>query len=260
MNHYLNSEINTNVKIFGFTINPPKNEEQMKNILYGLINNYEKKHICDFSKNGDVVHINPLIEQKIHFNEINVKKIRFKQNSVLIGFLPLNNGYMVIRIKLNTYPCEVSIHIFLNEKVEDIDLIIDHFSAPVLSNPENANADGMELFDIDYSITYESERGNKVNKHDKNIYPERTDWRGENKNYLHNIECFFCRKDAEFVSIYGHPGRSILVCETHKIHVEDNKSKEFKVDYKNNEKYLTTKITVNNEIYSKNIKEESSSV
>jgi hypothetical protein len=260
MNHYSNLQINTNIKIFGFTINPPKNEEQLKNILYGLTNSYEKKHICDFSENSDVVHVNPFIEQKIHFDQISVKKIDFKQTCTLVGFLPLNNGYVVIRIKLNTYPCEVGVHIFLNEKVEDIDLVIDHLSAPALLNSKNANADGMELFDIDYSITYESEKNNKINKHDKNIYPERTDWRGENKNYLHNIECFFCREDAGFVSIHGHPARSVLVCEIHKNYVEDKKSKQFTVNYKNNEKYLTTKFVINDEIYSKNIKKENKDV
>lgn len=240
-----NSEINSYLEITGFTINPFQNKNQLKNFLYGLCNCYLENHICDFDK--DLIHKNYLKKQ---VGEIYVQQIKFEKNESLLGFVALENGYIVVQIKTNCYPAEVYANIFLNEKILDFQIILDHFSAPYRIYKNNDMVDGMELFDLEYSIRYETKKQNKNNKHDKNIWPSTTDWTRRKKNYLKKIECYFCENSAKFSTIYHEVFlKSIFVCNNHKSILENIKS----VDILNDKKYTLKEIIINEKIIGYNI-------
>lgn len=265
-----NSDFDAYTKLFiqGFTINPNKNINNFKNIIEGLCNYYKKSHVCDFD--GETIHDNFLGKQVDH---IHVQEIISKSESGRIGFVNLQNGYFVLKIIDSVYPAEIQFDLFLNEKLLDFQIIIDHLSAPALP------FDGLGMFDYSYNISHFTKKNNILAKDNKQIATyninkfynedEHKDSIVNNEEYkiilnqLKEIECYFCNVLPVYCIFYGLPRKVVLVCENHKnvgSNKELNASEDLDKDIRilennfNNHKYELKVYDYNDKIYGKNVK------
>lgn len=268
MRNNLDFNVSTKLFISGFTINPNKNLSCFKDIISGLCNYYKKNHICDFD--GETVHVNFLGQQ---IGELYVQEIMSDNESGRIGFVNLENGYFVLKIVDSVYPAEIQFDLFLNEKMTDFQIIIDHLSSPSLP------FDGLGMFDYSYNISYFTKKNNIITKENKNIAPydinEEYDF-DKHQNYINNnkeysivlnqlkeIECYFCKSLPKYSIFYGLPRSIVFVCENHKdvgSNKELNASNEFDKDIRllgdifKGPEYELKIYNDNNITYGKNIK------
>lgn len=217
---HLNEFLCTYLTINGFTINPIKSKSQLKAIIKGLCN-YNQKHLCDFQTEIELIHTNFLGKQ------IGKPKIDyiFDQNfQGLIAHVTLENGYFTLKIIDNIYPAEIQFNLFLNKKMEDCSIIIDHLSAPARPN------DGLGMFDATYSLVYVNKKNHFLSKSDNkkpfyfiNQNPDLDNPNIKNSenyaiilNELKNIECSFCNQLAQYTVFCSFPRKTIPICKEHK--------------------------------------------
>ncbi len=289
---YNNLDFETSTKLFikGFTINANQNINSFKEVISSLCHNYEEKHFCDFDHTS--VHSNFLGKRigEIHVEKISFGKSRswglrntsvsgpskagtFVQNSSnedifqesgFIGFVSLDNGYFVLKIVDNVYPAEIQFDLYLNNKMTDFQIIIDHLSAPALPT------DGLGMFNYSYNVSYFTNQDSIISKQNKTIAPYKINsFNKENNgvvilNQLKEIECYFCNNTAKYSAFYGFPRKIIILCEEHK---DFGSTKEFDFDpsleddirdlESNKYKLIRDQNDLGN--YSKNVKNDNSS-
>jgi hypothetical protein len=224
--------------INGFTLNPIRNKNDLKNIIKSLCNNYTKDHVCDFD--GETIHKNYLKKQ---VGEIYVEEKIIEEELSYIGFVILENGYFTLTIKKNVFPSEILFDLYLEEKILDFQIIIDHLSCPAKAN----HVDGLGMFDYAYSLTYNT-------KHESKLYKDikencNYEYYTEDLNSLKNAECYFCSRPPEFFIFYNLPRKTIFVCKNHK-----NFGTQEEISSKDKEEYVLKEIKINGKIFQKNIK------
>lgn len=215
INH--NEKIVSHLTINGFTINPIKDIDCFVIFINSLCTIYDKKHECDHRIG--LIHENYLGKQ---VGEPSVSYIENESFKGLIGFLVLENGYFVIKIWDNIYPAEVQFDLYLDEKIKDCDLIIDHFSCPAIPY------DGMGLFNTTYSLnncvkskTFISKNNNKIQPYCVNEPFNVKELTEKRENYyfilneLREIECHFCNEKATDLIFYDFPKKLAAACESH---------------------------------------------
>lgn len=144
----------------------------------------------------------------------------------VIGHCMLTNGHYTLRIWDNVFPAEISLEVFLEDDLPDIDLIVDHLSAPAIPN------DGLGLFDYTFSVTTSSvpssglrksaigDSSYHINSPISFIGEDKKDWE-ITLNKLKETECYYC-KNSPYQWIFiddcvnCHLNfRSVLVCKEH---------------------------------------------
>lgn len=212
-------EIGTKVFITGFTINPVKDPQVLYKIIEGLLS-YDKKHLCDF---GNITEHENFLGSLV--GDIKVDYIENKLFKGAIGYANMDNGYFTLKIYDSVYPSEVQLDLYINSKVLDIQIILDHLSSPA------GPFDGLCIFDYQYSLSYISKRHNILNKNNKNIaaydlnepYNQKkhqdsiinNEFYEVKLNELKNPECFFCKNQPSMFKLYDNPRKLILVCDNH---------------------------------------------
>jgi hypothetical protein len=214
------SRLVTRLNINGFTINPIADKKFLFNIIKGLTE-YDDKHFCDYGKN--VIHKNYL-GNSAFLPEVSL--INENEKTGFVGFCSLTNGYLVIRIFTDTYPATIDFDLVLDDKLEDIDLIIDHLCAPAIPN------DGLGMFDYTYSIKTEKMIDNslfkdnrcdssyELNDQIKFLDEGKTEWEVV-LNQLKTIECYYCKDSGtnwifiDDTSNVHLDFKSVVVCKTH---------------------------------------------
>lgn len=191
----------------GYTINPIKDSEWLNNMLSGLFT-YAEKHLCDYG-NG-VYHKNYLGNQ---IGKPYIVNIQDAGNEGLIATQYMSNGYFVMKIVDTVYPAEVRFDLFLNEPLDDVELLIDHLTAPAIP------FDGPGIFDYTYSLVHESTPVHHLNKLDKSkssyfvndpLIKNKEDgsW-SVTLNEFSYIECYFCNAYACKWIIVGPPYKNL---------------------------------------------------
>jgi hypothetical protein len=204
------TKINSRFVLNGFTINPITERHILVNIMRGL-GEYQDKHLCDYSKG--VIHKNYL--GKIVMGPFATYIENTEQNG-LVGHCILDNGYYTIRIWNNTFPAKIQFDLFLENDLNDTDLILDHLCAPAVPN------DGFGIFDYTYStekIKLLDSRIRKDNENDSSyIVNDKINFLDEDKNkwnvtlnQLKDPECYYCNKK---------PVSWIFIDEMQKVHVD----------------------------------------
>jgi hypothetical protein len=214
------SRLVTRLNIHGFSINPVAHKKFLFNIIKGLTE-YDDKHFCDYGKN--IVHKN-YIGKLVSLPEVTL--INENERTGFVGFCILTNGYFVIRIFTNTYPATIEFDLLLDDKLEDIDLIIDHLCAPAIPN------DGLGMFDYTYSIKTEKIHDNSLFKdrqNDSSYYlndqikfldKDTNEWEVV-LNELKTAECYYCNENGTnwiFIDDIGNVHsdfKSVVVCKNH---------------------------------------------
>lgn len=215
INH--NEKIVSHLTINGFTINPIKDISCFVTLINSLCTIYNKKHECDHRIG--LMHENYLGKQ---VGEPSVSYIENESFKGLIGFTVLENGYFVIKIWDNIYPAEIQFDLYLDEKIKDCDLIVDHLSCP--SKPY----DGLGLFNATYSLNNYVKSKTFISKNNNQIPPycvnepfnlKDLDEKKENYYYILNqlreVECHFCSEQATDLIFYDFPTKIAAVCKSH---------------------------------------------
>lgn len=252
--------MSTKLILNGFTINPVTHLPHLINILRGLTE-YSIKHKCDTGSDGPI-HTNYL--GRSIFGPVGTKIPDMHSSnagSIVQGIL--ENGYYTCRVWENCYPAKIQFDLFLEDDLPDIDLIIDHFSAPAIPQ------DGLGLFDYTYSISKTKEHTTTLQKNtDKDSAYDVNDliafedgkW-SVILNTLKAPECYFCNtKPEHWISLNKNTNKnhtdwiSVLSCTNHKglgKTIEDvysNKVNQYYSD-EENRVYVTKEIkNENNEI------------
>lgn len=187
----------------GYTINPIKDSEWLNNMLSGLFT-YSKEHLCDYG------------HQAYHKNYLGspiglpyIVNINEPGNEGLIATQYMSNGYLVMKITDTVYPAEVRFDLFLNESLDDVELLIDHITSPAIP------FDGPGIFDYTYSLVHENTPIHHLSKFDKSqssyfvnepLFKNEKDgsW-SATLNELGKIECYFCKLEASRWIIVGPP-------------------------------------------------------
>ena len=201
--------------IQGFTINPVVDKQEFKNIINGLCNSYVDFHICDYGIDP-VVHKNDL--GKLLFKDFFIQYLDPLEKEGLIAFVALDNGYFTIKIKYNVYPAEIFFDLFIDKKITDINIIVDHLSAPAIKN------DGLGMFDYTYNLSYIVKNKSILQKHNKDIISDKIfinnfkNSEGDqiSLNSLNSIECYFCENVASTTLFFDEPSKVVLSCNDHK--------------------------------------------
>jgi hypothetical protein len=186
----------------GFTMNPITHLPFLTDVLRGLAE-YDKNHQCDTGIDGPI-HTNYLGKTIFGPNGVTVTD---KDNNGNIVQGVLENGYYTLRIWDNVYPAKIQFDLFLENDLLDIDLIIDHFSAPGIPQ------DGFGLFDYTYSITKFKEHTSPLQKYniyknsqyeinDKIIVDDSSRWIMK-LNQLETSQCYFCKENATHWILYN---------------------------------------------------------
>jgi hypothetical protein len=215
--------MSTKLILNGFTINPVTHLPHLINIIRGLTE-YNIKHKCDTGSDGPI-HTNYL--GKPIFGPVGTKIPDIHSDnagSIVQGIL--ENGYYTCRVWENCYPAKIQFDLFLEDDLPDIDLIIDHFSAPAIPQ------DGLGLFDYTYSISKTKEHTTTLQKNtDKDSAYDVNDLITFDKNgnwsvilnRLKSPECYFCNKKPEhWISLNKNTDKnhtdwiSVLSCTNHK--------------------------------------------
>jgi len=255
--------VSTKLIINGFTLNPVTDELAFFLSVKGIAN-YKDFHICDYDKGNNN-------EKKVHKNYlgkiISNPKVDYIDSGSFkgwIGCLVLENGYFVIKIWDSLYPARIQLDLYLDEKMEDADLIIDSLCAPAVP------FDGFGMFDYTYSLSYITKQTNIIDKdnnvpsYELNKFFDIDDYINKMGEYsiilnkLNKIQCYFCESQGEYF-IFALNTRSIIpVCEIHK---HRGSSKEFghneeeldkrKVEWYNN-RFIMKTLENNNKKYTFN--------
>lgn len=189
--------------LLGYTINPIKDKEWLSQMLSGLFT-YSDKHLCDYGHS--TYHKNYLGKQ---IGLPYIVKIDEPENKGLIATQYMSNGYFVMKITDNIYPAEIRFDLFLNDPLEDVELLIDHLCAPAIP------FDGPGIFDYTYSLTHENlpfHHLSKENKLESSYYINSPMSKNDSDkiwsvtlNELGNIKCHFCDNDGTRWIILGAP-------------------------------------------------------
>lgn len=201
--------------IHGFTINPITDKEEFKTILNGLCNSYLDFHICDYGIDP-VVHKNDL--GKLLFKDFFIQYLDPLEKEGLIAFVALENGYFTIKIKYNVYPAEILFDLFIDKKITDIDIIVDHLSAPAIKN------DGLGMFDYTYNLSYIAKNKSILQKYKKNVVSDKVfanNFKNNEEgqiylNSLNSVECYFCENVPSTTLFFDEPPKVVLSCSNHK--------------------------------------------
>lgn len=212
-------EIGTRLFITGFTINPVKDTNVLYKIIKGLFS-YNKTHLCDF---GNITEHQNFLGSLV--GDIKVDYITSPLFNGVIGSANMDNGYFTLKIYDNVYPAEIQFDLYINSKVLDIQIILDHLSSPA------GPFDGLCMFDYQYSLSYITKRSSILNKNNKNTaayelnepYSEIMHQESVTNNVFYEIklnelknpECYFCKKNPIMFKLYDNPRKLILVCEDH---------------------------------------------
>jgi len=249
--HY--ERIASHLIINGFTINPIKDIYYLRILINSLCTIYDQAHECDFD--SGIVHENYLGKQIGQPSVSYIENATFKG---LIGFAVLENGYFVIKIWDDIHPAEVQFDLYLDAKLPDCDIILDHLSCPV--GDRYPFSDGLGLFDCTYSINYITKNESPISRINKktptyfkneSFNLEKYSQDPQNYSYVLNKfdkppQCYFCEDNITDLIFSGHPNRIIFVCNEHKKNFHhENISSNF-----NSKK--TIKI-INDKIITKNI-------
>lgn len=257
-----NEKIVSYLTINGFTINPIKDEYSLVVLINSLCEIYDQKHFCDHREG--VIHENYLGKQ------IEKPSIKYIENDTfkgLIGFCVLENGYFVIKIWDNIYPAEVQFDLYLDKKMDDCSIILDHLSCP--AKP----FDGMGLFDCTYSLTHSVKNKTFISKYDNKIPMyhvnesfDKEKYDEKNKDYyiilnqLEKIECHFCNLQATDLIFFDYPRKLAAVCSDHvnngsnrELESEFNKNPDIRYVIKSDIKNILR--IVNNEFITQNVYE-----
>ncbi len=204
----------------GFTINPVTEKNILVNIMRGL-GEYQDNHLCDYSKG--TIHKNYL--GRIILGPI-VTDVSDTEKNGLVGHCILDNGYYTIRIWNETFPAAFQFDLFLENDLQDTDLILDHLCAPAVPN------DGFGIFDYTYSTEkiklldsplrkenpYESSY--KVNDSINYLSKDKDNWE-ITLNQLKTTECYYCKNAAtDWIFIDDMQKvhvdfKSVIVCKEH---------------------------------------------
>ena len=144
--------------INGFTINPIKDANLLIAFINSLCEIYDKKHVCD--------HGTKIIHENFLGKQIGTPSVSYISNDAfngLIGFAALENGYFVIKIWDNIYPAEIQFDLYLDQKMDDCSIIVDHLSCP--AKPY----DGMGLFNCTYTLTHSVKNKTFISKYNNKI-------------------------------------------------------------------------------------------
>ena len=204
----------------GYTINPIKDPEWLGNMLSGLFT-YSKEHLCDYGHESYHKNYlgNPIGKPYIVY-------IEDAGNRGLIATQYMSNGHFVIKIVDDVYPSEIRFDLFLNESLDDAELLIDHLTSPAIP------FDGPGIFDYTYSLIHENTPVHHLNKSDKSkssyfindpLKKEEDGSWSATLNELGKIECYFCKKEASRWIIIGAPYQ-----KTEEEEIVDINSAEFK--------------------------------
>lgn len=239
--------IATKLIINGFTINPIKDVKTLSNFLKGLCG-YGKKHACDFVDHT-IIHTNYLKKQ---IGEAKIDYVENKKFSGLIAYVLLVNGYFVIKIQNNIYPAEIQFDLYLDEKMLDPYIILDHLSCPALPH------DGLGMFDYQYSLSYVTKPRSILSKKSKKVsYVKDINSFQIVLSELEKSSCYFCDTVAENFIFFDTPRKIVLSC---KDHLELGTTREYgesiglKQDLRKAEKFKTIKVVDERGLYTKNIK------
>jgi hypothetical protein len=184
--------------LHGYTINPITEAKTLHSIINGLCSyEYKISHICDFDPNRVKKHINYLGSP---ISVAKIEKIQDNDKTGLIATQFLTNGYFTIKIWENITPSLVRFDLYLDEKLDDIDLILDHLTSPAIPD------DGLGLFDYTYSLTHDQFHKHPLQKYDKKMSSyfindkikyedDEINW-SITLNELDKIECHFCSNAA----------------------------------------------------------------
>jgi hypothetical protein len=265
-------KLGTKLVINGFSINPILDENSFMLSTKGIAN-YEDIHLCDYGrdpeetvedyiKKGMMSHKNYLGKR---IGNPKVNYINNKNTRGWTGYQLIENGYYIIKIWDNFYPARIQFDLYLDEKMDDADLIIDGLCAPAVP------FDGFGMFDYSYSLSYITKPESILEKNDKtssyhlnepfNIekYIEEKGGYEIILNQLDTIHCHFCTNDGKYF-IFGLNKQSVItVCENH---IESGSNKEFGADQKQEidkrnvswygDKFLMKRFKDNNIIYTIN--------
>lgn len=220
---HLEEKISSRLIINGFTINPLKDPDVLNVVIMALCSDYDLIHTCDhrldmLDEKGEALlhknYLGKLIDKPL------VSYVQNKSFQGLIGFAILENGYFTIKIWDNTYPAQVQFDLFLDEKMDDCDIILDHLSCPA------GAFDGLGLFNPTYSLTNFTKndifvtKNNKqdsaylINKpFDKEKYDKDPDYTFTLNEFTKN-ECHFCKLTAEYLIFHGYPRKVVAVCKS----------------------------------------------
>lgn len=185
----------------------------------------------------------------------------------------LDNGYYTIRIWNNVYPAEIHFDLFLEDDLEDIDLIVDHLSAPAVPN------DGLGMFNHTASINRHIVQSNNLNKYNKDesayyvnkplsfLDSDKKHWE-VTLNKLGSPECYYCKNSPDQWIFVDDDSQShlnfivVLSCKDHKnlgrVSEISSGSNNEEVDYHtslNEKKFIMEDVfdSNNNKIFTKNI-------
>lgn len=190
-------------------------------MLCGLFT-YSKEHLCDYGYGK--MHKNYLGHQ---IGNPYIVKIENEEYSGLMATQYMTNGYFVMKITDSTYPAEIRFDLFLNEPLQDVELLIDHLTAPAIP------FDGPGIFDYKYSLSHENISTHHLSKFDKkesSYFVNDSMERYENGewsitlNELEKIKCYFCNLDATRWIIIGAPWWPLKDGETRDIDLPESQT------------------------------------
>jgi len=218
----MNKELDVSTKLIinGFTINPIIDTTAFEDFIKGMLL-YKEKHLCDF--NHTLLHSNYLSNM---IGSPTINYLNNDSNSGLIGYALLENGYFVLKIEYNWHPARVQFDLYLDTKLPDATLIIDHLSAPA------SPLDGLGLFDISYSMSYITKPRSMIANKDNRLFYYTNEpfsmqsYESDKENYevtlneLNNAQCYLCAEQATSYRFYDDgPRISILTCNKHAVEV-----------------------------------------
>lgn len=218
----INQKGTTHFHLEGFSLNPIFNRTALFSFLVGLAS-YSRIHSCDFI--DGMLHLNNL--EKPYIDEISPSASKIEERNEFFCLQLIENGYLTLRVLKDEYPSRIIFDLFIEEKIRDFDLVIDHFCAPALNSDEAA--DGFGLFDYDYSISYYTQPKSSISLIKENslehINKEESYLDPFDLNSINSLICYFCKNAAtNWVIAAAHKSphaklnfenKSIPVCKDH---------------------------------------------
>lgn len=214
----------THLHLEGFSLNPIFNRNALLSFIVGLAS-YSEIHSCDFIE--EMVHLNNL--GKPYIDEISpfALKIENESKNEFFCLQIIDNGYFTLRVLKDEYPSRIIFDLFIEEKIKEFDLVIDHFCAPALNSEEFT--DGFGLFDYDYRISYYTQTKSSISLIKENslehINKKESYLDPFDLNSINSLSCYFCKNTATnwvIAAAYKSPhvklnfeNKSIPVCKKH---------------------------------------------
>jgi hypothetical protein len=197
-------KLQSHLNVTGFTLNPMKSNEEIKNLLIG-IGSYPPIHICD--ADGSVEHNN-------YIGTITLESIfsyyqKDKSNTGIFASACYSNGYATIKFWDEYLPARFEFNMYVNGFMKDADLVLDHLKAP--ARP----ADGIGAIDYQFSLTTKEVPFNILVKKDPSFADIKLGTEFElnietreitgDPNTLTEITCYSCTEPATYWGITKTP-------------------------------------------------------